>query len=332
MNGKSGFFAALLTSLVAFCGVAHAESWRMAMDVGLESAEGKGIQRFAELVEKYSNGDLTIRLFPYEQLGSSDAVGEQLSKNTIQMQTGGLVRLSKWLPEVEYINAPFLFDDREHWVRFMQSDLVKGWFRKVEEDGRVPVLGDPTLFLRGPYRVIVSTTPVASIDDLKGVKLRLHPDDLAAAVWKTLGADVRVIAWAEVYQGLSRSIVTAVNTPISLVESTRFQEVAKHITRHDEYWQSVGFMVNTDALEALSPETRAALEKAYAEAAVYGTEVVEKDAKESVERMRAEGVSFHEMDLAPFSTRLKTFYEERGAAGQLPEGFVEAVEAARQAR
>ncbi|MEO1987257.1 MAG: TRAP transporter substrate-binding protein [Martelella sp.] len=306
---------------------AHAETWRMAMDVGLESPEGKGIQKFAELVDEYSDGDLTITLFPYEQLGSADAVGEQLSQGLIQMQSAGLVRMAKWLPAIQYMNAPFLFEDREHWVRFMNSDVVKAWFDEAEEKGGVAVLGDPTAFLRGPYRVIVATTPVESIDDVKGLRLRMHPDDLAVAAWSALGADVRVMPWSDVYQGLQRSTIDAVNSPIALVESTRFQEVAPNVSRHDEYWQSVGFMVNAKALNALSEKDRTALEKAYAEAAAYGTAEVEKGAAESIERMKADGVMFYDIDTAPFSAIMAQYYNDHSA--ELPDGFVEAVDATR---
>ena len=46
------------------------------------------------------------------------------------------------------------------------------------------------------------------------------------------------------YQSIDKGIVDAVNSPIALVESMRFYEVAPHIIKHDEYYQSIGFMVH----------------------------------------------------------------------------------------
>lgn len=311
---------------------ALAATWRMAVDQSLESPEGQGIQRFADLVEEYSDGDLTIQLFPFEQLGKTDAVMEQLSSNVIQIQSAGLVRLIKWNPDIAYMNAPFLFEDRDHWVRFMHSDLVTGWFDGIAEDANVAVLGDPTIFMRGPYRVIVSTKPVHTIDDLSGLRLRMHPDDLAVEAWQYLGSDVRVMAWSEVYQGMSRSMIDAVNSPIALVESTRLQEVAKNVAEHDEYWQSVGFMMNTDAYDALSEKDQQAIQKAYVEASAYGTELVEDSVDASIERMQAEGVTFSKMETGPLVERMQQFYEEKDAAGALPEGFLATVAATRSAQ
>jgi hypothetical protein len=81
-----------------------------------------------------------------------------------------------------------------------------------------------------------------------------------------------VLGWTEVYESIDRGIVEAVNSPIALVESMRFYEVAPHIVRHDEYPQSVAFMVNADAYEGLSPELREAVDKAYADAAVFSAQ------------------------------------------------------------
>ncbi len=324
--------AAMCLGLSVSAGSAFAATWRMAVDQSLESPEGKGIQRFADLVKKYSDGDLTIQLFPFEQLGKTDAVMEQLSSNVIQIQSAGMSRLGKWNPAVEYANAPFLFQDRSHWVRFMHSDLVKGWFDGIAKNDHVAVLGDPTIFLRGPYRVMVSTKPVKTIDDLKGLRLRMHPDDLAVAAWNALGCDVRVMAWSEVYQGLSRSMIDAVNSPISLVESTRFQEVAKYVAEHDEYWQSVTFMMNTDAYAALSKKDQDAVQKAYVEASAYGTKLVAASVQASIDRMKKEGVTFSKMETGPLVERMKQFYADKDAKGELPKGFLKAVEATRTAK
>ena len=56
------------------------------------------------------------------------------------------------------------------------------------------------------------------------------------------------------------SIVSFASTQFKyLVESMRFNEVAPYISRHDEYWQSIGFMMNITAYDALDDETRAEL-------------------------------------------------------------------------
>jgi hypothetical protein len=50
---------------------------------------------------------------------------------------------------------------------------------------------------------------------------------------------------------------------------------------------------------------------------------------ESIERLKAEEVTYDEIDTGPFVDRMKTFYAELDKSGELPEGFLDAVNATR---
>jgi len=294
-----------------------------------DNPEGQAFQLFADKVAEYSNGELEVRVYPSEQLGDTEATLEQLQAGTVHVYPEGSSYLQKWVPAVKFLSAPFLFDSREHWARFMQSDLVEGWMAEVEDQGGITVIGDQAAFLRGPYRVLVTSKPVASLEDVQGLKLRLHPDELATDAWRHLGAETRVLGWTEVYESIDRGIVEAVNSPVALVESMRFYEVAPHIVRHDEYPQSVAFMVNAAAYRGLSPELREAVDRAHADASAYSAEVMDAITAESIARMEEDEVTYDEIDIAPFVERMKTFYAELDKSGELPEGFLDAVDASR---
>lgn len=329
VHPKGTLALAALLALGLSAGAADAETWRLATKQPADSPEGKVFQYFADKVEEYSGGDLTIRIFPNEQLGKTDAVMEQLQKGTVQLYAEGSTYMDKWVPDIGWVSAAFIFDDRDHWVRFVNSDLVKGWYEEAAEKGKVGVLGDPTAILRGPYRVMVANKDIQSFDDISGLKLRMHPDKLAHAIWTNLGADVKTLSWTDVYQSIDKGIVDAVNSPIALVESMRFQEVAPHIIRHDEYYQSIAFMMNQAAYDKLSDENREALLKAYAETGEYSEELMTEAADESIARMKEAGVTFVDIDRAPFVAAMKEFYEGLAEKGELPEGYLEAVEATR---
>lgn len=311
-------------------GLAQAETtWRMATKMPVDSPEGKVFQMFADLTEEYTDGELKIQVFPNEQLGKEDAVLEQLQAGIVNIYAEGFGYMRKWAPELSWTSPAFMFDGYDHWVRFMDSDLVKGWFDKAAGESGVVPLGNPTAVLRGPFRVIVSNKPIESLEDVAALKLRMHPNQLAISTWSHLGAEVITLPWTEVYQSIQKDIVHAVNSPIALVESMRFNEVAPNISRHNEYWQSIGFMMNKAAYDALSDETRAGLLKAYDEAGAFSREIMGEVADASIESMKANGATYMELDTGPFVERMKVFYEEMAEAGELPEGFLEAVEAAR---
>ncbi|MFN3936148.1 MAG: TRAP transporter substrate-binding protein [Gemmobacter sp.] len=325
------YLVGTLVAATLAAGPVAAETWRMAHKMPPESIEGQLFQAVADRIAEKTGGKLRVDVFPAEQLGKDDAILEQLTFGTVHIYPEGSGYLQKWVPEIAFTGAPFLFDDREHWSAFMQSDLVQGWMQKIEDEVGITVIGDSTKMVRGPYRVMVTAKPVTSLDDISGLKLRLHPDELAAAAWRHLGAEVRTLAWTETYESIGRGIVEAVNSPVALVESMRFYEVAPHIVRHDEYPQGLAFMANAAAWNRLDEATRAQVLEAYDEVAAEFAAKTEAVADESLERMKAKGVSFTVLDTGPLVARMAELYQAMSAQGALPAGLIEAVNATRKA-
>jgi TRAP-type transport system periplasmic protein len=326
-------WAALAAVAVAISGFSHeasAETWRMAHKMPADSVEGVIFQAGADRIAEKTDGKITVQVFPNEQLGKDDAILEQLQMGTVHIYPEGSSYLQKWVPDMQFVSAPFLFDDREHWSRFMSSDLVHGWHERIEQEAGITVIGDSTAMVRGPYRVMVVKKPVESLDDIDGLRLRLHPDELAAAAWRHLGAEVRTLGWTEVYESLGRGIVEAVNSPVALVEPMRFYEVAPYVVRHDEYPQGLAFMANAQAWYGLDEKTRQQILEAYDEVAAESEAGTLNAANESIERMKAEGVTFSEIDSSAFVDRMMELYTEMDSRGELPEGFLQAVADTRQ--
>lgn len=186
--------AAATVFSAASVATADTATWRFASKMPVDSPEGKVFQKFADLTEKYSGGTLKVVVYPNEQLGKVDAVLEQLKLGTVHLYGEGSAFMRKWIPDINWISAAFLFDDRDHWVHFMNTDLVQGWYNEASDKAGVTVLGDPTVVLRGPYRVMVTKRDYKDFNGMQGIKLRMHSSKTAVATWTQLGADVKTLA------------------------------------------------------------------------------------------------------------------------------------------
>ena len=309
----------------AFAAQAAEVNWKMATKMPPTSPEGKAFQRFADLVKEKSLGKMVIDMFPAEQLGKTEATMEQVQAGIIHIYPEGTSYLQKYVPDLKYASLPFLYESRDHWVRFMDSTMVRGWLDQVASKHNIMVLGKITDFVRGPYRVMVSKKPVKGLADVKGLKLRMHPDDVAVTTWKYLGANVIILPWTEIYEGLGRGIVDACNSPIALVESMKFYEQAKYVIRHDEYPQGMAFMTNYKAFKALNPELQEIVLAAHKEACAYSAEIMGNVAEESIDRMKKKGAQFSLIERQPFVDRLNELYRKWDAEGKLPKGFLQEV-------
>jgi TRAP-type transport system periplasmic protein len=322
--------AALAVAIgIGFAASASAQTWRMSTKMPVDSPEGKVFQLFADKAGEYSGGKLKVQVYPSEQLGKDAAVLEQLQIGTIHVYVEGVTYLQKWVPDIRWVNAPFLFENREQWVRFLKGPMVRDWLARAKAEAGIMVLGELEGVVRGPYRVMVTKKPVNSLNDVQGLKLRLHPDKMAADIWTALGAETRVLAWTETYESIKSGIVQAVNSPIALVESMRFYEVAPNVVRHNEYFQEIAFLTNAKAFESLGPDLQQALVKAHENAGKFSQELMSRESDESIARMKSKGVTFQDVDTKPFVARVTKYYEEQERAGTMPKGFLAAVSASR---
>ena len=309
----------------------HAETWRLSSMMTPDSFEGQTYQRFADLVEEYTEGEIEVRIYPNEQIGSMDSVVEQLSQGVIQLAPSAISFMSRWEEGINYAVAPFLFDDYDHWANFINGELFQSWLGTVEQEANITILGSIPDMPRGSFRTLLSTEPVETAADIEGLKLRQYQNDLIIDAWTYLGAEVRVLPWGEVYDGLNRGIVDAVTAPAESIESMRFYEVAPNIIRTDEYPQAVSWMMNQNAWEGLSTEQQDAMTRAHEEAAAFGRELLAEQAASLQADLEAQdGVSVNfDFDNGPLVEKMQTFYADLDSAGELPDGLLDAVEAAR---
>lgn len=315
-------FASLVT-------VAQAEVWKLAHIVPPDSPEGKVHQRFAELVDKYTDGKMRIEIFPAGQLGKTPALLQQLQAGTIQIFPEGAPVLHRYVEDITWIGLPFMFNDREHWVRFMNSDLVAKWKQDVREQAGIAFIGDVTSMIRGPYRVLATTRPVKSLDDVKGLKLRMFENKFFVRAWQHLGAEVIVLGWTDVYESLRRGVIDGVTSPISLVEPMKFYEPAKHIMRTDEFPQALAYMTNAGAWDALDNKTRQAMIRAQQEASQYAAKLANESAAETLARMKAGGAAYSEPDMSAFVASMAEFYKELVKSGEMPAAVLAKIEETR---
>ena len=80
--------------------------------------------------------------------------------------------------------------------------------------------------------------PITSLDDLKGLKMRVPNVPLFVDVWSALGAQPTPMAFSEVFTSLQNGTIDAQENPLALIRSANFNEVQSHVnlTQHVRSW------------------------------------------------------------------------------------------------
>lgn len=290
------------------------------------SPEGEAFNYFADVVEEDSDGKIEVEVYPDEQLGEGTSQIDNLKTGSQDIYAESLSFFDDCDPKVEIASAPFLFQDYEQFQEYMLGDEGQEMSQNLIDNCDLKIINSDRNFQRGPYRVMFSKEPVKSLEDLKGLKLRLSGQKLQVDLYKYFGAQPTEVSFSETYLAINQGLADAVNTPISQAWSMKFSEVAPNMTMTDEYPQEIVFVMNNDKFESLSEEQQQILIDASNKTGIKGTELGIEAADENIEKMKeAHDIDIHEIDTKEWIEEAKPFYEKYEEEGNLPEGTIDSI-------
>jgi TRAP-type transport system periplasmic protein len=301
----------------------------VATNMGPQSPEYKAIERFAQLVAEKSQDQLKIVMFGSAVLGSEETAFKGVNLGAVDVVIGSMnIATKMYVPATDYFTPPFVYSDFEHFIRFCKSPYAKSKWEELSKKANVVMLNSDWTWRRGPFRVLCSKNPIKTIDDIKGLKLRFYPSNLEIDVWRSLGATPTVIAWGETYLALQQGIVEAVTSPVTLILDTKFVEVCPYVTREDEFPQTICFYMNHAKFKNLTDTQQKALLDACNQAGTEFTAGLDALAEKILGEAKAKyGITYSTIDMGPFITKARQFYEESRKKGSLPKEFWEVIDA-----
>jgi TRAP-type C4-dicarboxylate transport system substrate-binding protein len=294
--------------------------------LGPGSVEEAALQRFKEIVEERTGGDLEIRIFLQDQLGNPQTSLESLRTGSLDLYSGAMEYYAGMAEaEMAPLSLPFLLQDHDHMRRYLESDGFQPAKDKLLERG-IRFLSTEFNGDRGPYRVFLSSSPVRSLDDLEGMKMRMFPNEIAIGAWETLGAVPVQIPWTETYLAIRQGTVSAVTAPLSAIRSMKLTEVAPFVLRTNEWPQTWPITISERVWQDLPAEQQQILADAANEVTAYYAELTYARAADDIAAMEQDnGAEFVEIDMAPFQERMQPFHQKLVGDGVISPEVYDAV-------
>ena len=180
---------------------------------------------------------------------------------------------------------------------------------------------------RGPYRVFVCSKPILSPDDLKGIKMRIWPNEPVKKCWQNMGAVPVVLPWTETYLSIKQNMVQAVTSPLSLVRSMRFTEVAPYVTELKQFQQTWPMTISEKVWQQLPADQQKALvDAANAAGKVYAHEVMSRAETDIQAMMKDNNAVFIRVNTLQFEKKMLPFYDQLIKEGAVKREIFEEVQ------
>lgn len=315
---KTTLIAGALALLMA--GPAAAEKvLKLNESSGPGSPEDIALQAFKAEVEERTKGEVKIQVNLLDALGAPDVSLESLMTGSLDLYSGALEYYATIAgPEINVISLPFFVGTHDVLRKYLRSEAFQPAIDKLQAVG-IRFLSTEFNGDRGPYRVLLSSREIRTVEDLQGLKLRMFPNAIYQQSWAALGALPIQLAWTETYLGIRQGTVEAVTAPLSMVRAMKFAEVAPYIVEIKEYPQTWPMTISEATWNKLSEEERTILVEAANNAGKVYAEVTMKNAGADLEAMKAENnAKVIEIDRAAMRAKLQPLYDELTAKGDIP--------------
>lgn len=243
--------------------------------------------RFAEELKALDVG-LDVQIYPAGQLGDERTLIEGLQTGSVDIATVTSALTANFVPQFRAFSLPFLFRDVAHLFAVMDSEIGDELAKEMEKKGLVK-LG----YGYGGARDLYTHSPVASLADLKGMRVRTMENPAIVATWNKLGAVSTPISWNDVYISLQQRLVDGGEGTGVSYKSMNFNKVAPHYTRINYIFSWHNLMMAKSTFDGLSAAQQKAVLKAGDIAVRFERELFLEREEALFKELAAMGVTVH---------------------------------------
>ena len=262
----------------------------------LDTIVGQTGSHFKEKVEELSGGSVVVDVQASGVLGSENDVLDAIlgGSTSIDISRISAFALTSYgCNKSKLLSIPFTFENRAHFRNFANSDLAPEFLNEPQELG-LPVRG--IFYGEEGFRHFFTVKPVATIDDLKGMKLRVSNDPVMNGMVEGLGANPTVVAFGELYSALQTGVVDGAEQPIANYKSNAFPEVANNLILDGHTLGAVQAVITDNAWGKLTANQQAAVMAAAADTQKFNADLSETAENKVLEELRSSGCNVVDVD------------------------------------
>lgn len=243
-------------------------------------------EKFKPIVEKESNGQIKVEIYPNATLGSEEQFIDGTKNGTIEMcVAGGLI--AKDLPMVGLTEMPLLFRDYAHAQKVLNGELGKEIVKGMEEK-----MGTRTLaWTANGFRVVSSSKPIEKFEDFKGFRLRVPNNPRYIEMAKGLGANAVPMPISEVFTGLEQKVIDGQENPYATLRASGYYEVQKYVVDTRHVFAPNIYMMNEKFWQSLDPKLQEIVQKAANESAAYEWKLLEESEQKDIQFLKEKGLT-----------------------------------------
>jgi tripartite ATP-independent transporter DctP family solute receptor len=273
----------------------------------------EAVVRMGKKLEAATAGRLSIQMYPSMQLGGEKEMIEQAQVGALHMARISVGPMGPIVPELNVFNLPFMFRDNAHMEKVIDGEIGSELLKKLSDHPTAGLIG-LCWMNAGTRNVYNSKHPVNTVQDLKGLKIRMMGNPVFVETMNSLGGNGIMMGYDQLISALQTGVVDgAENNEPSYATGQHY--------RHAKYYSMTGHLMIPEILvfskkawATLSKDDQDLIMKLAKEAQQEERGLWYETEKKSMAQMKEAGAVVNEVaDRKPFQAAVKPVWDKYGA-------------------
>jgi C4-dicarboxylate-binding protein DctP len=250
-----------------------------------DAPKGKAALLFKQLAEKYTDGKVTVEVYPNSSLYKDKEELEALQLGSVQLLAPSISKFGPLgVKEFDVFDLPFLMSDDSHARQMMASPMMADLNKKLEDKGV-----EPLAYWDNGAHVYTANVPLIMPEDFRGLKMRIQGSKVLDAVARQLGAIPQIIAFGELYQALQTGVADGEDNVPSNISTQKLYDVQKYLTVSHHGRLTYSLITNKKFWDALPADVRPGLDRAVKESTEFFDDTAAKDNETAMDTIKSTG-------------------------------------------
>jgi TRAP-type transport system periplasmic protein len=289
---------AALAIFVAVTSRAEAQGVTLQVESNIPAthASSKAMQIFKDEVARRSQGSIDVEVLAGSPRSHKDLI-DAVHVGNIFAMWAGVGYFSHLVPEIAAVSLPFVFENYDEAMRVLAGPVGRLIATKLEGKGFI-VLAWMEL---GESNVTNSKRPLKTLDDFRGLSLRVLPNPTHLATFQALGARPVAMDLKDVGAALRQGDVDGEEQDYDTTYSNKYYESQRYLSDTRHFLDFHFLVANKRAFASLDTKQQNAVREAATVAAVQQRKIATEVETIALARLQEAGMQF---DPLPAETRV----------------------------
>lgn len=272
----------------------------------------EAVVRMGKKLEAATNGRLSIQMYPSMQLGGEKEMIEQAQVGALAIARISVGPMGPIVPELNVFNLPFMFRDDAHMEKVIDGPIGDEMLKKLS-DSQANLIG-LCWMNAGTRNVYNSKKPIQTVDDLKGLKIRMMGNPVFVDTMNSLGGNGVAMGFDQLINAMQTGVVDGAENNYPTYESGQHYRYAKFYSKTGHLMIPEILVFSKKIWNELSKDDQALILKVAKEAQQEERKLWYDRENESLKKMAEAGAIVNDVpDKKPFQAAVKPVWDKYGA-------------------